>query len=162
VLTSVEAGHPAPYTVQDLKRERRSAMSPQNKLPLTFGQALKPTSADIERELRNLTEERLLSGKQLPADDWAVAQKFIDWKLVEEDEIGWQLTALGAEVSANFWAVIMGHHYLPEIPHLLAEFDLLSVDEADYIVFDRVERDGEDIEDILLPILRQIYLTLPR
>ena len=137
--------------------------------------------AEIAAQLRNMTEEVLFGNKPWPIDDNAtVHQKLIAWGLQEECEITinatgeiverpkspdflkkgdicFHTTALGCELDVDWWAMLMGHHELAEIPHDLADDGLLTKEEADHIIFDRWERDGEKLEDILPPILRRLY-----
>jgi hypothetical protein len=58
------------------------------------------------------------------------------------------------------WSAFVGHHELSEIPDMLVELSLLAKEEADHIILDRWERDGERLEDILPPILRRAYRDL--
>jgi hypothetical protein len=115
--------------------------------------------AEITQQLRTLIEERLFGAKPWPIDNHdEVHRKFVEWGLIEyENATDYHASALGRELSVNYWALLMGHHYLPEIPDMLVECGLLAKEEADHIIFDRWERDGEKFEDILPPILRRLY-----
>jgi hypothetical protein len=116
--------------------------------------------AEITEQLRNMTEERLFGDKSWPIDDHAaVHQQLIAWGLLEENQTGtYAMTALGRELSVDYWMVFMGHHELREIPTILVvDYGLLTEEEVDNILIDQCDRDGEKLEDILPPILRRLY-----
>ena len=121
--------------------------------------------AEIAAQLRNMTEERLFGDKPWPIDNnAAVHQQMLDWGLVKKiDDTGsYTTTALGRELSVDYWTAFMGHHELSEIPDILAEMRMITRDEADHIIFDRWERDGEKVENILPPILRRLFRAQPQ
>jgi hypothetical protein len=123
------------------------------------------SKAEIAAQLRNMTEERLFGTKPWPIDDnFAVHQQMLDWGLkVEIDNDGsCTTTALGRELDVNLLEAFMGHHELSEIPEILVEYGLLTKEEAYHIIFDRWERDGEELEDILPSILRRVYRACSR
>jgi hypothetical protein len=115
--------------------------------------------AKIAARLRKMTEERLFGDKVWPVDNNdEVHRKFVEWGLIEYvNETDFHATALGAELSVDYWSMFMGHHEPSEIPDMLVEYGLLAKEEADHIIFDRWERDGEKLDDILPPILRHVY-----
>jgi hypothetical protein len=136
--------------------------------------------AEIAAQLRNMTEEVLFGDKPWPIDNnAAVHQQLLDWGLVEECEITisatgeiverpkspdskkgdicFHTTALGRELDVDRWIMLMGHHEPAEIPDILVQMGALTKEEADHIVLDRWERDGEKLEDVLPPILRRLY-----
>jgi hypothetical protein len=114
--------------------------------------------AEIATKLRDMVEERLFGDKPWPVDNNdEVHQQLLDWGLIVYDEIGFCSTPLGVELDVDFWQLLTGHHELSEIPHHLAECGLITQEEADGVIFDRWERDGEKLESILPPILRRVY-----
>jgi hypothetical protein len=121
--------------------------------------------AEIAAQLQTMVEERLFGTKPWPIDNnAAVHQQLLDWGLVEEiDDAGtYTTTALGRELSVDHWSAFVGHHELSEIPDMLVEYGLLTMEEADHIILNRWERDDEKLEDILPPILRRAYRAEPR
>jgi hypothetical protein len=118
--------------------------------------------AEITQQLQTLVEERLFGTKPWPTtihDNLAIHQQLLDWGLIVEiDKEGtYKTTALGREFSVDHWSLFMGYHELSEIPDLLVECGLLTMEEANHIIFDRWERDGEELEVVLPPILRRVY-----
>jgi hypothetical protein len=116
--------------------------------------------AEITAQLRTMVEERLFGDKAWPIDDNAAVHKqLIGWGLVEViDEAGSRTTtALGRELAVGWWSAFVGHHEPAEIPDTLVQMGALTEAEADHIILDRWERDGENLETILPPILRRAY-----
>jgi hypothetical protein len=115
--------------------------------------------AEITAQLRNMTEEVLFGDKAWPIDNNdEVHRKFVEWGLIEYvNETDYHASALGRELSVDHWSLFMGHHELSGIPDLLVEYGLLAQEEADHIIFDRWERDGEELAVVLPPILRRVY-----
>jgi hypothetical protein len=115
--------------------------------------------AEIAAQLRTLVEEVLFGAKPWPIDNNdEVHRKFVEWGLIEYvNETDYHASALGRELSVDRWSLFMGHHYLPEIPDMLVECGLLAQEEADHIIFDRWERDGEELKVVLLSVLRRVY-----
>src|SRR5207247_9048192 len=118
----------------------------QNDLPVLADWLKGPMTtinkADIAQQLRTMVEERLFGAKGWPIDDnAAVHQQLIDWGLIEMQEDNIHTTALGAELSVDYWSMFMGHHELSEIPDLLVEYGLLAKEDANHIIFDVWERD---------------------
>ena len=116
--------------------------------------------AEIAQQLRTMLEEQLFGDKPWPIDNNdEVHRKLVEWGLIEYvNETDFHASALGVELSVDYWTMFMGHHELAEIPDMLVECGLLTREEADHIIFDRWERDDEKLEDILPPILRRAYL----
>jgi hypothetical protein len=118
------------------------------------------TKTEITAQLRQMTEDRLFGDKRWPTtrdDDLAIHQQLLAWGLIEEQDGTTHMTALGVELCVDYWSTFMGHHELSEIPDMLVERGLLTMEEADHIILDRWERDDEKLEDILPPILRRAY-----
>ena len=136
--------------------------------------------AEIAAALRTMVEERLFGDKEWPIDDnFAVHQQLLDWGLQEEvemtigatgeiverlkspaskkSEICIHTTALGRELCVDLWTAFTGHHEPSEIPDILVEHGFITADEAEHIILERWERDGEALEEILPPILRRVY-----
>jgi hypothetical protein len=116
---------------------------------------------EIAKQLQTMLAEHLFGPKRWPIDDnHAVHQQLLDWGLIEHGEFGFQSSALGVELGVNEWTDFVGHHELSEIPHRLADCGLLTEEEADHIIFNRWESDGEKLEDILPPVLRRAYRAM--
>jgi hypothetical protein len=119
--------------------------------------------AEIAKQLQTMVGERLFGAKPWPIDNnhenHEVRQKLIDWGLIEMQGGSFRTTALGKELNIDLMSAFMGHHEPSEIPDMLCEHGLMSNEEADSIILDRWERDGEKLEDILPPILRRLYRT---
>jgi hypothetical protein len=118
--------------------------------------------AEIAARLQTMVEKQLFGAEPWPIENnAAVHQQLLDWGLIVEiDNDGTTTaTALGIELDVRLWTAFVGHHTASEIPEILVENGLLTQEEADHIIFNRWERDGEKLEDVLPPILRRVYLS---
>lgn len=120
---------------------------------------------EIAIELHALVRERLFgTGGPWLADivaNTAIRRKLDeDWKL-RLDCIGpvrgFKNTPLGEELHVELMSVFAGHWEPAEIPEILHSHRLISESEM-HDVYDRWES-GEDIEALLLPLVRRAYKT---
>jgi hypothetical protein len=117
---------------------------------------------EIAQWLQTMLHEHLFGPKPWPVSDHnTVHEQLLGWGLIEySNATDFHSSALGAELDVHMWTMLIGHHELGEIPHYLADRGLISQEQADHIVFQQWEEDGERLEDILSPILRRVYRAM--
>jgi hypothetical protein len=119
---------------------------------------------EIAIELHALVRERLFGPGPWLADivaNAAICRKLQDdWKLwlncISPDRC-LKNTPLGDELHVELMSVFAGHWEPGEIPEILRSHRLISEPEM-RDVYDRWEN-GENLEDLLLPLARRAYLT---
>jgi hypothetical protein len=117
-------------------------------------------TAEVNRQLRALVEDRLLGNGPWTSDDpavnHAVHDKLCAWGLQTVDHTQTiHTTELGSELKVELMSVFMGHHYPYEAPKYLRSFRLITPAESDKLIA-RFE-DGERPEDVLPPLLRRLW-----
>jgi hypothetical protein len=115
---------------------------------------------ETARELRSMVEERLFGDGPWSSDDpavnGAVHEKLVALGLLRVDPSGnIHATDLGAELDVEIMSVFMGHHDPYEVPDCLVP--LITQAEADELIFERFEQNGEKPEEVLPPLLRQLW-----
>jgi hypothetical protein len=118
--------------------------------------------AEINRQLRVLVEERLFGNGPWIGDraaNQAIHDKLVAWGLQTMDPVTQNIstTELGRELQVDLMTAFMGHHYAYEVPGYLQSFGLITPAEADELIYVRFEQNGERPEDVLPPLLRQLW-----
>jgi hypothetical protein len=121
------------------------------------------TKIEIAQTLRNMAEHHLFGGAGWPIDDKetneAIRRQFMEWGLLAgDDQYGFSSTTLGGELDLDLMSAFMGHFEPFDIPCILERCGLITQEEEE-IILDRWEAGGEELDDILLPILRRLYLA---
>ena len=121
------------------------------------------THEQLLNQLHGLIRERLFGTARWLQDretNVALHKQLLDWGLIKHhhDIDAFSDTELGQELNLDLLELFLGHHEPWEISDALAELGLVSREEADAMIFTRLEQNGEQPESVLAPVIRRLYL----